>query len=758
MGMFDHLPSAGQSSGGGIFDHLPNAAPLAGPRTFRKDEDEDLYQKTLTRIKDERTKPRVPRSGYQEGTPEEEAVKEVQQLRGREAEQKAFDTSRTTGARIADTATFIPSSIVRAATRGEYGLGDLVGTVAPEAGKALAEREANFARANQAGLEKMAAAGEVAAGIPGLNTMGAPLGGIGATLRTVANAPMDSAPLARNIARTVRRNDRVADLQAFKDSGVTPFGPAFTEAGTAGVVKQLSDSPVVGIPVRNRLLQTIEETRDAGERIASQYGDARSFRDAGNVAERGLGRFRDERIDSVQVRGAPRPTPDAELSQIARAPARETSLKTKGDAVYERAWRGIPEEMAQGRAKKGDTRFLGGMTNTQALLADISARNQRMYAATRGGQPVDAKLSYPVRGGVPGQIVEDIIEGRWRGNLQSMRDVRSNFRRLASGISDTERNTLTLSDMRRIQSAMTSDMIGLLERNVKHYDDLGDTGTAAKVRRSIHDFRRADQFTRASAQRLETIEKLYGAQSAESLGKSILSDAMGGRKGGNLERLTALRRSLRDEEWDDVASGVIRELGRPMGSVRGATEEAGFSVNSFTTQWNNMSPEGKAVLFRNPQTKELGTALDKFARVADRMANFEAMANTSRSGTNMLGVTGLASILTAAQQAITGNFQTAGAAASVGGGMYAFGKFMTSPAYVRWLTRATELSSNPNAAGQLRGHARALIELAAREEDIALQQLGTAIGVALDRQVDALAGAQRPGLVPARRPGTPRQP
>jgi hypothetical protein len=752
MGMFDHLPSAGASSGGGIFDHLPNAAPLAGPRTFRKDEDEDLYQQTLTRIKDERSKPRVPRSGYEEGTPEEEAIKEVQQLRGKAAEQKAFDDSRTTGARVADAATFIPSALVRAVTRGQYGVGDVAsGLGFEEAGNALAEREANFARANQWGLEKLAAAGEVAAGIPVLNTMGAPIGGIGATVRTIANQPMAAVPLARATARNVRRNERLADLEAFKDSGVAPFGPAFTEAGTAGVVKQLSDAPVVGGPVRNRLLTAIEETRDAGERVASQYGDARSFRDAGNVADRALNRFRDERIERIQGRGSAAPTPDSELAQIARAPARETSLKTKGDAVYERAWRGIPEDMAQGRSKKEDTRFLGGMTNTKTLLEDISARNQRMYAATRDGQPVDKKLSYPVRGGVPGQIVEDIIEGRWRGNLQSMRDVRSNFRRLASGISDTERNTLTLSDMRRIQSAMTQDMIGVLERNVKHYEGIGDTATAARVRRSIHDFRRADQFTKASAGRLETIEKLYGAQSAESLGKSVLSDAMGGRKGGNLERLTALRRSLRDDEWDDIASGVIRELGRPMGSVRGAAEEAGFSVNSFTTQWNNMSPEGKAVLFKNPRTKELGVALDKFARVADRMANFEALANTSRSGTNMLGVTGLASILTAAQQALTGNLQTAGAAASVGAGMYAFGRFMTSPAYVRWLTRATELSANPNATGQLKGHARALIELAAREEDVALQQLGTAIGVALDQQVDARARAQRPAAAPGRR-------
>jgi len=526
------------------------------------------------------------------------------------------------------------------------------------------------------------------------------------------------------VARAAVRNERLADIDAFKAAGVEPFGPALTEAGTAGTVKQLSEAPFfIGAPIRNRLSQAIEETRDAGDRIAGEYGDARTYRDVGNVAEQGINRFKDARsADTIENSAAK--LSNERLSEIVSEPARETSIKTKQDALYERAWRGIPEEMQKGKSKKETTRFLGNMTNTKAVLDDLTSRNQRMMNETRGGEPVDPKLAFPIRGGVAGQIAEDIMGGKWRGTLQTMRDVRSNFRRLASGMADTEKNTLNLSDMRRIQSAMTEDMIELLDRNVEHYTKAGKPETATAVKRAIHDFRRADQFTKASVGRLDTLEKLYGAQSAEQLALGITKDAMGGRKGGNFARLTALRRSLKDDEWGDISSGIIREMGRPVGSARGLTEDAGFSVNSAITNWKNMSEEGKNVLFNQTKDgKALRNSLDNFVRVADRMANFEAMANTSRSTTNALGLTALFSLFNAVGQAAVGNVGPAVALATPAAGSYAFGKFMSSPTYVRWLTRATELSGSPDKLQTLRSHARGLARLAEKEPDPQVQNL-----------------------------------
>lgn len=746
-------PFAKFAAPGGGDNPFARFAPLAQPKTFEREEDEQLYRERLAAEQQARTKPMVPFYASEPGgaernlaaerralAPEEAAIDDVLQQRAKEAEQQEFDESRTPLKRAAGTASFVASIPVRTLTRGEYGAGDVAGLASKTVGEALAEEEAAFARANEGGLRAAQAVGEVMAGVPFLSTMG-PAGAVSTSLKTAAARPLP----AKTVARAGVRNERLADIEAFEGAGVKPFGPALTEAGTAGVVKQLSDAPIVGAPVRNRLGEAIEETRDAGERIAGRYGDAKTYRDVGNVVERGLERFKDAKAGDLGEEAAARLTDD-QLAAAARTPARETSIKTKQDALYERAWRGIPADMQKGRSKKDADRFMSGFGATRALLQDLAERNQRMFAKTRDGEPVAPRLAYPIRGGVAGQIVEDIIDGRWRGNLQSMRDVRSNFRRLASGMADTEKNTLQFSDHRRLQSAMTQDMIALLERNAEHYASKGKAPqTAARIRKAIHDFRRADQFTRASAGRLESIEKLYGAQSAEQLALNIVKDAMGGRKGGNLSRLAALRRSLKDDEWGDVASGVIRELGRPVASARGAAEEAGFSVQSFATRWNEMSKEGRNVLFNRAgeQGVELRQALDKFVRVADRMANFEAMANTSRSGTNVIGVTGLSSLFASAAAAGMGNLQPLLGVGATAGGTYAFGKFMTSPTYVRWLTRAVELSGDPGKLRALRSHSRELARLAAKESDRPVQEMMTALAQSVDQA--ASAQIQAPG-------------
>ncbi len=727
------------------------APQLAQPATFQEPEDEKLYRQELTKTRasfDQVRVPAPPEIG-KPASPEQAAIEGVQRQRGIEGEQKAFDATRTPVKRITDASTFLMSMPVRMATRGEYGLGDVAGVVSPKAKEIYNEAEGSFARANegQSALETgnpldiptlatLKHIGEIAPGVPMLNTMGVPSRGIAAMGTAIANKPLPQ----KALTRAVTRNERLTDIDAFEASGVRPFGPALTEAGTAGAVKQLSEAPLVGTPIRNRLEQAITETRDAGERVASQYGEARTYRDVGNVAEQGINRFKDAKSADVIENSAAKLSNDR-LSELAATPARETSIKTKQDALYDRAWRAIPPglredgailDKTKGRTIKDEPALKGGMTNARALLDEIQARNTRMVNASgaRAGE-----ITRPIASsGLLGGMLDAIQNPKWNPTLGTMRDIRSSIRRLASGMSDTEKNTLSLSDTARLQSAITQDMIAVLRNNADRFAKAGEPEKAASLNRAEHAFKRADQFTRASAGRLESIEKLYGAQSAEQLGLSIFKDAMGGRKGGNFARLTALRRSLKDDEWGDISSGIIREMGRPVGSARGLTEDAGFSVNSAITNWKNMSEEGKNVLFNQTKDgKSLRKGLDNFVRVADRMANFEAMANTSRSTTNALGLTALFSLFNAVGQGLVGNVGPAAALATPAVGSYAFGKFMSSPTYVRWLTRATELSGSPDKSQSLRSHVRGLGRLAEREPD---PQLRSFLNAAVSRLAD----------------------
>lgn len=661
-------------------------------------------------------------------------------------DQRAFEDSRTALTRVGDTAAFVGSILPRGLTRGEYG-------VAPEA-------EERFHRANPEIVSALKTAGDVGLGIPMLRSMGNVEGGVSASINALANRPVSQARAANVTRAATQIDERLADVAAMERTGVTPRGYLLTDAGVGGLVKQVSEAPIVGAPMRNAIAQSFDEIAQAGERTAGQYGTARTFRDAGNVAEQALDRFRDARsADTVGNRAAQ--MTDAELRQVSTTPVRETSIRTKQDALYERAWRGLPQDMREGRSRDGITRFMSGLTETRSVINELVDRNLSMVRQTRmeDGRRIaipveERRVGYPIRGGLLGQSVQDLIETTATRSLQDVRNMRSEFRRLASGMADTERNTLNLSDMQRIQGAFTRDMIGILESNVQGYRQAAASGVvqtrrgatrnltaveqaqlnqqAASIERSIRDFRRADQFTRASAQRLETLEKMYGAQSAEQLALGVFKDTMGGRKGGNMERLQALKQSLRPDEWGDMSAGILREMGRPVGSAIGPAQEAGFSVRTFMTNWNNMSPEARQTLFRTGRNAELSSALDDFVRTVNRLSDFEALANTSRSATNGMGVAGLVSILAAVQQAFAGNLGSAAMAGTVGGGMWGLSKFMASPWYVSWLTRAARLSQDTQQYGALSAHVRMLMRRASNEPMPDVQQFATALGTAIN--------------------------
>lgn len=485
----------------------------------------------------------------------------------------------------------------------------------------------------------------------------------------VPAVPQRVAPTGAALA-TERAGEAVQDAAAFDNLGVRKFGPAFNQGPVASVAKQLTETPLVGSPLKNALDDALRDTAQAAEGVASRYGSASTPETAGSAIRTGLERYKDARPAEIVERAAQGYSPE-QRAAIVQAPSRETSLKTKQAALYEQAWSRIPEEMQQGRAVEGLPRVVGAMPETRALMEEIQSRNLRMMnASARGAE--DAARPVATSGFV-GRMVEAIMTPNWRAALQSMRDIRSDFRRLASKIGDAEANTMRLSDLDRVQSAITRDMIGLLTRNAQEYQRAGQTEVARNMQTAIREFRRADQFTRAAMTRMEALEKLFNAPTSEALYRNVTSAALS--KGrGDLDKLRALRKTLRGGEMNDVAAAVIRQLGEPIGSARGVTQEIGFSVQSFMTRWQNMTPEARSLLFGG----EHSAALDDLVRVASRMANVEALANTSRSGTNALNLTGL---LGAGGMLASGQFMSALGVAGSGLGA---SLLLSRPAYARW--------------------------------------------------------------------------
>jgi len=543
------------------------------------------------------------------------------------------------------------------------------------------------------------------------------------------SAPPAVADVSTQIARR-RADTSGADAAAFDRMGVRKPPIAFMQGPMASVGKQIADTPWIGAPIKNGLDASLQGLATATENLASRFGSASTPETAGAAIRGGIERFKDARPADVVERAAQGYTP-AERSAIIRAPVRDTSLKTKQAALYERAWAHLPAEMQQGRAAEGLPRVLGGMPETAAVLNGIQGRNRRMINAS--GANADAASRPVASSGLLGQMIEAMQNPKWRAALQTMRDVRSEFRRLASGMADTERNTLRVSDMERIQSSVTRDMVALLERNVEAYERLGQTETAQQMRRAITEFRRADRFTRLAAERMETIERLFNAPSAEALYRSVMNAALSKGK-GDLQKLRVLHKTLRGEELDDVAAAVIRQLGEPLGSARGAVQEMGFSPSSALTRWSNMTPEARALIFGH----EHAQALDDWFRVTSRLANVEALANTSRTATNLVNA-GLA--LGSAGLALNGHTALLGAALTVGGGLSVL---LSRPAYVRWVTTYAELraralqASSGSAAPRLASHLNLLRQAAERDAQLmpVYRQLAAENGIGEGRQQD----------------------
>lgn len=139
---------------------------------------------------------------------------QAQQDQAKAQEQAAFDATRTPLTRIGDTATFAASIPVRTLTKGQFGIGDVLGLANQTAGENARQAEADFARANETGLEIAKNAGDVLTGVPMLSTMGAVPGQM---LNTSAAATRQ---LPREAMRMLRDTSGAAKIP-----GKAPVGP-----------------------------------------------------------------------------------------------------------------------------------------------------------------------------------------------------------------------------------------------------------------------------------------------------------------------------------------------------------------------------------------------------------------------------------------------------------------------------------------------------------------------------------------------------
>lgn len=316
-----------------------------------------------------------------------------------------------------------------------------------------------------------------------------------------------------------------------------------------------------------------------------------------------------------------------------------------GTRLYERA-----EKQAKGvRAIKP--------TQTVAAAREALARLKQNPAATPSEVSGLESFIQTIEGGV---------------SIQGLRDART---KLSQGVYDGGLRSSS-------EQAMWKGILG----NVA--DDI-DSGLRSVGREdAANTFRAADKMW---SERIEVIEQtlspIIGKDGLKG-GEQVLSaiEGMARGQGGGNARLSRLLATLSPEEAGSVRATLVDRLGRATPGAQDAQGEA-FSAATFLTNWNKMTPQGKASMFPDKATRD---NLSDLALIAGGTKRSQAMANTSNTGV----------ALTSANVIAGG----AGAAANlpatllVGGSVYLTGKLMASPRFAKLLAQTAKLP--PQAANR----------------------------------------------------------
>jgi len=224
-------------------------------------------------------------------------------------------------------------------------------------------------------------------------------------------------------------------------------------------------------------------------------------------------------------------------------------------------------------------------------------------------------------------------------------------------------NSRSEAGLRRLYGALSDDVAAGAEQ-------LGGPEAAQALSR-------ADTYYSAARSRADNVlSRFYDANNPADAYARLIDAAKATGRRSNWAQLRQLRSSVPAEDWDEIASGVIRDLGQ-----RGDD----FSVARFATEWETMTPQARRILFGGAERAEQFSDLNALARVMRQQQQAGRFYNYSESG-NAAGNIGVGSGLAlAGQQAMTGNLIPAATIVGAGVAGNGLSRILTSPGVARWL-------------------------------------------------------------------------
>ena len=487
--------------------------------------------------------------------------------------------------------------------------------------------------------------------------------------RMAAPGLLTTAPTrtASGIAKAVSPRAKLVEEHML--AGIDPSIMSTSTGRTQKILTNaLHDTPIAGNVVDSRIDKVTQQAAAKAEQLAGEIGTGKTSVQAGDALQSAAKTF-------VGDKNAP-VTTDA-----IRQPTRMTSFSQKSEALYNRV--------------------------DQYIKPDSTVSAPNTVKAFTGTQMDNPELASLVKDAKLAKFAEVLTKTDGKLSYSDARELRSYIgRKLAE---PQVMNDLPRAELAKVYGALTDDIrasIGNPE-GVKAFD-------------------RANQYYRAAVQRIDTalgeFEKLKSPEAA--YGRFMNRAAEAG-QGANSRQILALKRSMPQEEWDTVASYVLRDMGTPVASARDVSKTVNFSPASFVTRYEKLSDEAKSALFDFSGRADLKREMDALVSVLGQHKKIADISNKSGTMRN-IGMAGVGSALVV--EPMTTISALTGAATSA----YAW----TSPAFVRFVTNTTKIAGNATNAS------RNLPVIIAQGKALAQQQPKLAQAIA-----DFVRGLSRP--VPA---------
>lgn len=302
------------------------------------------------------------------------------------------------------------------------------------------------------------------------------------------------------------------------------------------------------------------------------------------------------------------------------------------------------------------------VNNTESALAKLATPTSRMQSTS--GQFIDSKIE-KLRAALGEDLDWNALMGRGRTvPYQGLKELRTRIgEKLADigfGVGD---NSIARSDLKRLYGALSQDM----------------SDAVKGVPEAQQAWGRANAYYAAGQSRIDALARVVDKNGGP---EAVFNAATSGTKDGATTLRTVMQ-SLKPDEQKVLASTVIRRLGKATPGQQNATGDE-FSMSTFLTNWNKLSPQAKSALF-DRFGSGFRSDMDAVARMAANVRQgSKVFANPSGTATAGAGLTAAGTFIGAL---MTGHPITASSVASGVVSANLLSRLMTNPVFIRFLSR-----------------------------------------------------------------------